>query len=104
MKLYKISKGRNGGANKNTVSIEITGKSMESAIFLSKCKKKAESLFGLGLSLDQVGTVYGIHFRSTDKDKNLKAAKTLIKIVELEAANMLIKAVELEQELLKFKI
>lgn len=48
-KLYKLIKGI-GGANGNTIGIEITSKSMASAVFVSKLRVKAEQLFGRGSS------------------------------------------------------
>ncbi len=90
IKLYKIIKGSGGGANENTIGIEMNG-SEASANFVGKVRTKAEQLFGKGMSLDAIGTTYGVHFRFKEESKNRKMAKMLIKIVETE------------QELLKLK-
>ena len=90
-KLYKIVKGVGGGANQNAIGIEITGKSMESALFVSKVRVKAEQLFGRGSAGNSIATTYGVHFKYEDIKKNKKMA------------NMLIRIVQLEQELLSMK-
>ena len=84
MKLYKLVKnGIGSGFNSNTISIEHL-KTLESISFVAKVRKKTEEIFGRGLSLDTIGTTYGIHIRFKDLIKNKKIAKTLIKIVEME--------------------
>jgi hypothetical protein len=83
LKKYRITKGSNGGNNANTISIEFT-RSVESANFVARVRTKAVQLFGTGLSLDTIGTTYGVHFRFADEKKNRAMAKMLIKVVELE--------------------
>lgn len=84
MKRYKLIKGSGGGANENTIGIEMNGRSEDSANFVGKVRAKAEALFGKGQSLDTVGTTYGVHFRYANEAKNRKMARMLIKIMELE--------------------
>jgi hypothetical protein len=83
-KLYKLIKGSGGGANSNAIGIEITGRSMDSAVFVGKVRLRAEQLFGKGASGNSIATTYGVHFKYEDEQKNRKMAKMLIKIVELE--------------------
>lgn len=84
IKLYKLIKGSGGGANENTIGIEMTGESELSAIFVGKVRAQAERIFGKGMSGNSIATTYGVHFKYEDVNKNRKMAKMLIRIVELE--------------------
>ena len=81
MKKYKLVKGN--ASNDNAISI-VHLQTPESASFCGKVMKKAQKIFGIGMSLDTIGTTYGVVFRYSDLSKNRLMAKKLIKIVELE--------------------
>ena len=81
MKKYKLVKGN--ANNDNAISIEHL-QTPESASFCGKVMKKANEIFGKGMSLDTIGTTYGVIFRYNDLSKNKLMAKKLVKIVELE--------------------
>ena len=83
-KLYRLRKGSGGGHNENALGIEHIPGDMDSLQFVSKVREKAIQLFGVGMSLDTIGTTYGVHIRFSDLNKNKQIARKLIKIVELE--------------------
>jgi hypothetical protein len=85
MKLYNLVKGQNSGANSNAISIMPVTGSVDSHKFVGKCMAKAEQLFCKGMSLDKIGTTFGVHFRTGDLATNKKAAQILVKIVKFEA-------------------
>lgn len=81
MKKYRLVKGV--ANNHNAISIEHC-QTHESISFCGRVKKKAEEIFGKGMSLDSISTTFGVSFRFENLLKNRTMAKKLIKIVELE--------------------
>lgn len=86
MKKYRISTPKDGGfgTNENGRGIDFIPGKLESIRFVNQCRKKVIELWGVGASLDTIGTSFGIQFRFKNRLRNLRAIRLLTTLVQNE--------------------